>query len=251
MTDLAFTPQSLSESDTSPLAQMASALGPLLVARELKLVVAESCTGGWLAQVLTATEGCSAWFDRGYVAYSGEAKRQMLGVKLSTMKKHGSVSRDTVSEMALGALKKSKADIAVAMTGVAGPGGGSEEKPVGTVWVAWAHGEKVDTVLMQLEGDRQRIRQGTLLIALQGLLSRVPEWMPPVPAKSEGDSKPESEPKAKSKAKSKPKAKSKSKAKPKAKRKAKTKSESKPKPDSKSKSKPSKSGTKKGDSDDQ
>lgn len=219
------------------LETIATTLGELLVARSLRLVTCESCTGGGLSQIITGTEGASQWFERGYVAYSNDAKKQMLAVKVGTMKKHGAVSEQVVAEMALGALKKSGADIAVAMSGVAGPNGGTDEKPVGTVWFAWAYNGTVDVSKMCFEGDRSQIRQGTVMLALQGLVARIPAWCEPN-SSDNGDTAdsttsavkgvaeaPEEDtatkPKAKTKAKSNAKPKAKSKAKPKAKAKPK------------------------------
>lgn len=102
------------------------------------IAAAESCTGGWLGQALTAVPGSSAWFDRGFITYSNAAKQEMLGVRAGTLSAHGAVSEETAREMALGALERSRATVAVAITGVAGPAGGSAEKPVGTVCFAWA-----------------------------------------------------------------------------------------------------------------
>jgi nicotinamide-nucleotide amidase len=111
--------------------ELAKKLGQRLKAQGQKLVTAESCTGGWVAQVVTSVAGSSDWFERGFVTYSNDAKHDLLGVSQSTLKKHGSVSEETAREMARGALARSKGTLALAVTGVAGPGGGSPEKPVG------------------------------------------------------------------------------------------------------------------------
>ena len=109
-----------------------------LVERGVMLVAAESCTGGWLAKACTDLPGSSAWFERGFVTYTNEAKQEMLGVTAETLQAHGAVSEPTVAEMAAGALAHSRAQISVSISGIAGPGGGSEEKPVGTVCFGWA-----------------------------------------------------------------------------------------------------------------
>ncbi|MBK7565287.1 MAG: CinA family protein [Propionivibrio sp.] len=125
------------------LEALAAQVGALLVANGQKLVTAESCTGGWVAQCLTAIAGSSTWFDRAFVSYSNEAKREMLGVTGETLSTHGAVSEATAIAMARGALYNSHADWALAITGVAGPSGGSPGKPVGTVCFAWAGPERM------------------------------------------------------------------------------------------------------------
>ncbi|HVY53672.1 MAG TPA: CinA family protein [Gammaproteobacteria bacterium] len=138
-----------------------------------KLAVAESCTGGGLAYQLTSIPGSSEWFDRGFVTYSNSAKQDMLGVSLSTLEKFGAVSQETAQEMAEGALRHSQANIAIAITGVAGPGGGTAEKPVGTVCIAWSSANAQTVAqLYHLTGDRKAIRQQSIQLALQGLLIR-------------------------------------------------------------------------------
>ena len=138
---------------------------------------AESCTGGWVAKSITDIPGSSAVFQYGIVSYSNGAKESILGVKNETLEEHGAVSQPVVEEMAKGALRLSGADIAVAVSGVAGPDGGTEDKPVGTVWFAWAvrDGAKVlvDTSREQFTGDRDLVRELTVAHALQGVLERV------------------------------------------------------------------------------
>ena len=138
---------------------------------------AESCTGGWVAKSITDIPGSSAVFQYGIVSYSNGAKESILGVKNETLEEHGAVSQPVVEEMAKGALRLSGADIAVAVSGVAGPDGGTEDKPVGTVWFAWAvrDGAKVlvDTSREQFTGDRDLVRELTVAYALQGVLERV------------------------------------------------------------------------------
>ena len=148
-------------------------LGELLKEKNKSIVTAESCTGGWAAQAITQVAGSSCWFDRGFVTYSNHAKRRMLGVKVRTLNQFGAVSREVAEEMVRGALKKSDAQYGVSITGIAGPGGGSEDKPVGTVWLAWSVGGVVDASQVQLPGDRQTVRAATVILALQGLLVRI------------------------------------------------------------------------------
>ena len=159
-------------SDT--LSTLATLAGARLKAQGLKLATAESCTGGWVAQAITSVSGSSEWFDRGFVTYSNEAKREMLGVRPETLAAHGAVSEPTAREMAAGAIVHSAAGAAVAVTGVAGPSGGSPEKPVGTVCFAWAlRGGAVESETRRFEGDREAIRRQSVIRSLQGLLERV------------------------------------------------------------------------------
>ena len=151
---------------------LATQLGALLADKNKKIVTAESCTGGWVSQAITQVAGSSLWFDRTYVTYSNDAKRQMLGVKQRTLSKHGAVSQAVVEEMAVGALKKSEADFSVAISGIAGPDGGTEEKPVGTVWLAWNIRGEVDSSMVVLPGGRRDVRAAAVTLALQGLLIR-------------------------------------------------------------------------------
>jgi nicotinamide-nucleotide amidase len=143
-----------------------------LLRRGWWLSCAESCTGGGIAAALTDVAGSSAWFDRGFVSYSNQAKQEMLGVSADTLAAFGAVSRETALEMATGALARSAAQLSVAVTGIAGPGGGSPDKPVGTVWIAWASGERVDAVCEHFSGDRAAVRAATVDSALRGLLQR-------------------------------------------------------------------------------
>lgn len=152
---------------------LARRVGEALAARGLWLATAESCTGGWIAEAVTAIAGSSGWFDRGFVTYSNAAKADMLGVRGDTLDTHGAVSEATVDEMATGVLARSRADLAVAVSGVAGPGGGSAAKPVGTVCLAWARrGAPTTTTTVHLAGDRATVRRQTVLLALQGVLER-------------------------------------------------------------------------------
>lgn len=153
-----------------------AALALQLPRRRQSLVTAESCTGGWLAKACTDRPGSSAWFDRGFVTYSNAAKQELLGVSAATLERHGAVSRETVLEMVAGALARSQAHWAVAISGIAGPGGGSQAKPVGTVWFAWAgpNGWRLASTV-QFEGDRDAVRRQAVATALQVLLERLDE----------------------------------------------------------------------------
>lgn len=161
----------LSQAD---LEHLAAQVGAALKQRGWRMACAESCTGGWLAQAMTAVAGSSAWFDRGFVTYSNAAKRDMLGVSAVTLERHGAVSEATVAEMARGAVAHSQADIACAISGIAGPSGGSDSKPVGTVCFAWSlAGGEVDCATRYLPGDRQEVRAQAVCLALEGLLARL------------------------------------------------------------------------------
>ena len=143
------------------------------------LVAAESCTGGWIAKVLTDIAGSSAWFERGFVTYSNAAKQESLGVAESILIQYGAVSEETVTAMACGALQHSHAKRAVAVSGVAGPSGGSPEKPVGTVWIGWAYAAgETRTQKFLFSGDREQIRRATVFEALRGLLSDLDKHTP-------------------------------------------------------------------------
>ncbi|MEM9242991.1 MAG: nicotinamide-nucleotide amidase [Pseudomonadota bacterium] len=159
--------------DANDMIKLSQRLGGLLLAHQQKLVTAESCTGGWIAQVITDTPGSSQWFERGYVTYSNDAKSESLGVNSRTLQHHGAVSKACASEMALGALQHSHAHIAIATTGIAGPDGGSEEKPVGTVWFALATISELKTILHYFDGDRQAIRQQAVVFALTMLCKQL------------------------------------------------------------------------------
>lgn len=142
-----------------------------LQARRLTLVTAESCTGGWIAKLATDVAGSSAWFDCGMVVYSYEAKQALLGVRPQTLEQQGAVSRECAIEMVSGALIHSGANIAVAVTGIAGPGGGSDDKPVGTVWIGWKRrGGYARADVFHFDGDRDAVRRQTVATALRGLM---------------------------------------------------------------------------------
>ena len=158
------------------LDQLAGQAGNALKHHALTLVTAESCTGGWVAREITAIPGSSHWFDRGFVTYTNQSKQEMLGVQKATLDEYGAVSEQTVREMAEGALQHSQASVSIAISGIAGPGGGSAEKPVGTVWLAWAVAVKpVRTQVQYYTGDREQIRQQAVVAALQGLLDYLDE----------------------------------------------------------------------------
>jgi len=151
----------------SELMQLSERVGQALKARGATMTTAESCTGGWIAKVITDVAGSSAWFERGFVTYSNEAKSQMIGVREVTLLQHGAVSEPVVVEMAIGALRAARADYAVSVSGIAGPDGGSAEKPVGTVWfgVASANGQGV-TQCECFTGDRESVRRQATAYAL-------------------------------------------------------------------------------------
>jgi nicotinamide-nucleotide amidase len=150
---------------------LARDIGARLKAGGATLVTAESCTGGWVAEVVTSVAGSSSWFDRGFVTYSNEAKQELLGVQAATLQKHGAVSEDTAREMAQGALARSPASVAVSVTGIAGPGGAVPGKPVGTVCFAWARrGGAVSSETRRFDGDREAVRRQSVVHALQGVL---------------------------------------------------------------------------------
>ena len=154
--------------------ELARKLGARLKRGNETLATAESCTGGWAAQVVTSVAGSSAWFERGFVTYSNAAKQELLGVRTETLRAHGAVSEETAREMARGALERSRATVAVSITGVAGPAGGTPEKPVGTVCFAWARGGAVRSETRQFGGDRESIRRQSVILALEGVM-RAPD----------------------------------------------------------------------------
>ncbi|KXS32444.1 MAG: CinA domain protein [Candidatus Gallionella acididurans] len=150
---------------------LAAQVGELLKSHGLMLATAESCTGGGVAQAITGVAGSSAWFERGFITYSNLAKQQMLGVRENTLRQYGAVSEMTVREMVAGALQHSAAQVALAVSGIAGPGGGTPDKPVGTVWFAWGirQGE-IFAQCCQLDGDRAEVRIQAVQIALRGVV---------------------------------------------------------------------------------
>jgi nicotinamide-nucleotide amidase len=154
--------------------QLLLVLSPELVSRGWRMVTAESCTGGWIAKCCTDMAGSSAWFDRGYITYSYRAKEEMLGVSHDDLVKFGAVSEQVARQMAVGASENSGAAVAVSATGIAGPGGGMPGKPVGLVHFGWCvGGREVECGFNHFKGDRQAVRQQTVLFALQGILERL------------------------------------------------------------------------------
>ena len=162
--------------DHKPLMQLATELGDALQLHQWRVATAESCTGGGVAAAITAIPGSSNWFEYGLVTYANAAKQHLLGIDSPTLLAEGAVSESVVRQMTAGALSLAGADVAVAVSGIAGPGGGSAEKPVGTVWFAWeiAKGQQV-TRCYHLDGDRNQIRQQAVVIALEGLLALLNE----------------------------------------------------------------------------
>ena len=163
--------------DDSTLRDVAARLVAELAAAGKTMATAESCTGGWIAKAVTDIAGSSDVIGCGIVSYSNAAKERLLGVSERTLIEHGAVSEATVREMALGVLGQSGADLAVAVSGVAGPGGGSDAKPVGTVWFAWARkcarGPEAEAERRHFDGDRDDVRRQTVLHALEGVRSRI------------------------------------------------------------------------------
>ena len=152
------------------LAEAGTQLADVLKQRELTIATAESCTGGWVAKVLTDRAGSSSYVLAGLVTYSNDAKRGLLGVTELSLGEHGAVSEPVVREMVAGALAATGADVAVAISGVAGPGGGSDDKPVGTVWFAWGRSAAdTEAVVEQFQGDRDQVRRQAVLYVLQGV----------------------------------------------------------------------------------
>ena len=155
---------------SNDIEELVKQLAAKLTEKGWMLATAESCTGGMIAAACTDLAGSSQWFDRGFVTYSNEAKTEMLGVPVELIARHGAVSEEVVRAMAEGAIGHSRAEVSVAVTGIAGPGGGSVEKPVGTVWVGWCVDGNTLTDCLHLDGRRASIRTATLTHALQQLL---------------------------------------------------------------------------------
>lgn len=151
--------------------RLSARVGSLLRERGLRLVTAESCTGGMLAQVITSVPGSSRWFDRGFVTYSNRSKEELLGVQRDTLERHGAVSDQVVREMAEGALARGDGQVSVAISGIAGPQGGTPAKPVGTVWLAWAvAGRQTRSRSSHFAGDREMVRRQAVMAAMQGIV---------------------------------------------------------------------------------
>ena len=153
--------------------QQVHELAQALIQKGRRVCTAESCTGGLIAKTFTDLAGSSDWFDRGFVTYSNAAKNEMLGVPASLIEDYGAVSEAVANAMASGALRHSEADYAIAVTGVAGPGGGSDEKPVGTVWIAVASLHHVEANCHQFAGDRAAVREATLVAGLEKLIEHI------------------------------------------------------------------------------
>ena len=160
-------------------ASLVQQLATELLARGWKLVTAESCTGGMIAAACTDLAGSSEWFERGLVTYSNAAKAELLGVDAALLERHGAVSDAVVRAMARGAVGHARADVSIAVTGVAGPSGGSPQKPVGTVWLGWSVQGKLSSRLCHCAGDRAAIRRETVVLAIWGLLDLLGQSDPP------------------------------------------------------------------------
>ena len=157
---------------SSGLYVLAKKVGSALKRRKLMLATAESCTGGWIAEAVTMVPGSSEWFERGFVTYTYISKREMLGVGSRTLGRHGAVAEEVVREMVKGALKRSHAQVAVAVSGVAGPSGGTPDKPVGTVCLAWGRkGRKLRSETRRYSGNREAVRRQSVERALRGVLA--------------------------------------------------------------------------------
>ena len=156
------------------ISRLARELGVLLLARGETLAAAESCTGGWVGQAITSVPGSSGWFEAGFVTYSNAAKERLLGVRPQTLQEHGAVSAETAVEMAAGALERGQTDWSLAVTGIAGPGGGTPTRPAGTVLFAWLSRNGLSaTEAMRFAGDRHAVRMQSVAHALEGLLKRL------------------------------------------------------------------------------
>ncbi len=165
----------MSDSLSRSIPKLVQQLAGRLLDKKLIMATAESCTGGWIAQSLTAQAGSSNWFDTGFVTYSNDAKQRLLNVaeSLFAFDAPGAVSKEVVLAMAEGAIRNSRANVTVAVSGIAGPDGGSDDKPVGTVWIAWQWESKALARCFQFSGDRESVRLATVVAALQGTLALV------------------------------------------------------------------------------
>ena len=165
-----FRAPSVSVAAAPSAATLCAQLAEVLLREKLMLATAESCTGGLIAAACTDLSGSSAWFERGFVSYSNHAKTDMLGVDAGLIERHGAVSEEVARAMARGAVAHSRAQVAVAVTGVAGPTGGSRDKPVGTVWFGWNIQGQLYSEVQHFDGDRAAVRVATVRHALQQLL---------------------------------------------------------------------------------
>jgi len=155
------------------ITQLSQTLGDSLKGLKQQVTTAESCTGGGIGEAITRIPGSSAWFEVGYITYSNTQKTAQLGVPTELFPRVGAVSREVVEAMAQGARQRSQADFAVAVSGIAGPDGGTPDKPVGTVWLAWASANQVIAQCRQFAGDRDEVRRQTVKAALEGLIRLV------------------------------------------------------------------------------
>jgi nicotinamide-nucleotide amidase len=162
-----------SDKKQATLEELASQVGDRLVSRNESLATAESCTGGWVSMLVTAITGSSAWFDRGFVSYSNEAKQEMLAVDKQIIEIHGAVSEETARSMVQGAIENSNAQVGLSITGIAGPGGGTIDKPVGTVCFGWMVDGQCDTETCHFSGDRNQVREQSVRHVLTTLLDRL------------------------------------------------------------------------------
>lgn len=168
--------------DDPALEDLARRVGSALARQELMLASAESCTGGWLGQAITSIGGSSAWYERGFITYADNSKREMLGVSSATLEQYGAVSREVAYEMAEGAITRSHAQVAVSVTGIAGPAGGTAEKPVGMICFAWLMKDGLTlTETGYFSGSREAIRRQAVARALQGIIDLL-QGVPPVTA---------------------------------------------------------------------
>ena len=161
----------MSNPSDAMLQQLATRLGGLLIERGWSVTTAESCTGGWIAKVLTDVAGSSQWFARGFVTYSNEAKAEMLGVPSDVLETHGAVSEPVVVAMARGGAQAAHSELAVSVSGIAGPDGGTPDKPVGTVWFAWYSPTGIETDVHRFAGGREDVRRQSVAAALEGLIA--------------------------------------------------------------------------------
>ena len=160
-------------SNSQTLTSIAQQLGEMLCKKNAKLTTAESCTAGGISEAITAVSGSSQWFEFGFVTYANSAKQQLLGVSKEALDEYGAVSEQVVKQMAQGAIKQSQADYAIAVSGIAGPDGGTQDKPIGTVWVCWQTPTRSWTQQLMLSGDRQAVRTAAIKKSLQQLLQHL------------------------------------------------------------------------------
>lgn len=152
------------------ISKLLEQIAPRFLQTEQRLASAESCSGGWLAKAITDLDGSSQWFECSIVSYSNQAKQDFLGVNAQTLEQHGAVSQPVVKEMVLGLLSRCQADIAVSISGIAGPGGGTTDKPIGTVWMAWAkQGQFIEAIRFSFNGDRKQVRLQAVYEAIKGV----------------------------------------------------------------------------------